>query len=164
MGKGRLGGPLDAVAGGEVVHAESLVSPRPQRNGVLVSVEEIGRKRPHVGTGQEGVAVRLQRALVCREHRGAVAVGEADAGLRAAVRHSAGGELPCHRACKTRDLLNVDIRQHPRPPRPDRKEVVIDDQEGFKPGTGFAELDNAHGYEPMRARGSMRLSRRLGRV
>jgi hypothetical protein len=83
MGERCVGGRRDAVTGGEVVHAEARMRPCPQRHGVLVALEEIGGKRPHVRAGQERVPVRLERAPVCGEHRSSIAAGEADPGLGA---------------------------------------------------------------------------------
>ena len=68
---------------GEVVHCEPFVALRPQRNGVLLGVEEISGICPHVRAGQEDVAVRLERAFVRGEYRIPIATGEADTGLGA---------------------------------------------------------------------------------
>src|SRR5207244_1978852 len=78
MSEGRMGCRLDAVAGCEVVHSEPVVLLRPQWQRSVPVVEEIGWERPHVEAGQKDVPVRLERALVGREHRSPVAARETD--------------------------------------------------------------------------------------
>ena len=114
--------------------------------GVLIpeAVEEVLGERPHVGAGQDHLAIGLERALVGREDRGPVAAAEADPDLRPGVRDAEGRELPRHRAGEAGDLGHVDVRQHPRAPGRDRKEVVVDDDEGLQRLTIVAQLDDAH--------------------
>jgi hypothetical protein len=139
-----LGCRLHAVPCGQVVHPQSLVRPPPKRKRIVVAVEKIGRRRPHVGTGQEDVAVWLQRALVRSEHSGPVPAAEANAGLCARIRHTECGELPRHRSRQTCDFLYLDIGQHAGPARGNRKELMVDDDEGFEAGKAVAEFEDAH--------------------
>src|SRR5262249_12464962 len=148
LGKRSLRRCLDTVPGGEVVHSQPLVASRPQRKRIFGAVEEIGRKRPHVGAGQEDAGVWLQRALVRGQHRRPVAASETDAGLGARIRHAVNSELPRHRPRQAGDLVPVRIGQHPRSPHGHRKELVIDNDNGIEATIAVAELDNAHGLEP----------------
>ena len=147
MNERRLDGGFDPMSRREVVHSQPLVTLGPQRRGTVRLLEEVRCRRAHVGAGEEDLAVRLERALVRCEQCAAVASGEAKPRLGARVGHSASGELPRHRAREAGDFLDVDVRQHPRPARRDRKEVVVDDDEGLEAGSVVAELDDAHGAE-----------------
>ena len=144
VGERGLGGGLDAVAGGEVVHVDALVALRPQRRRALQRVREVGRRRAHVGPGEEDVAVGLERAPVRGHDVLARAAREPHARLGAGVGHAPDRELPGHRAREARHLADVDVRQHPRPARRDRELVVVDDHEGLQTVVVIAELDHAH--------------------
>src|SRR5262249_28266519 len=76
-----FGSCLDAMPRTEVVHPEPLERLRPDRQRVQVRLEEIGRRRPHVRTREEGFGVWLDRVLVRGEHRSSIAAGETNARL-----------------------------------------------------------------------------------
>ena len=132
------------MAGGEVVHPQALVRPRPARERILVAVEEVLGERPHVGAGQDHLAIGLERALVGREDRGPVTAAEADPDLRPGVRDAEGRELPRHRAGEAGDLVDVDVGQHPRAARGQREVVVVDDDEGLDLVVLGPQVDDAH--------------------
>src|SRR5262249_22138434 len=144
VGESCFGGRLDAVARREVVHSEPVMSPRPQRQRILVASQEVGRCGPHVGPGDQDLPMRLGPGLVELEHGGPIASREAKPRFRACIGNVAGSELPCHCPRETRDLLDLDIRQHPRPANGEREELVIDDDEGLESGTPVGQVDDAH--------------------
>jgi hypothetical protein len=152
MGEGSLGGRLDPVPGGEVVHAEPVVILRPKWNRAVAAVDEVGRRDPHVWPGDEDLAIRLERPFVPREHGRAIAVGEAETRLGARVGNPAGRELAGHRPGETSNLIDVDVGQHPRSARGDRKELVVDDHECLHGQTVVVKFDQAHGLQRKRFR------------
>ena len=157
VGERGLRGRLDAVARGEVVHVDALVALRPQRQRTLQLVREVGRERAHVGPGQEHLAVGLERPPVGGEDLVACAAGEPHACLRARVGHAPDGELPRHRAREARHLVDVHVRQHPRPARRDRELVMVDDHEGLQAVALVAKLDHPHAVSLVRAEGRTQL-------
>src|SRR6185503_5626369 len=74
---------LDAMAGGEVVHAEPFVALRPERQLLELCGDEVGRIRAHVGACEEDVPERGEWPPIRSEDGVAVPFGEANAGLGA---------------------------------------------------------------------------------
>ena len=132
MRERRFRGSLDAVPCGQVVHTQAFVALGPERQFGGALLEEIGRLRTHIGAGEKGLAVRLECALVRRQHGRTIAGGEANTRLSACIRDPARCELPRHRASEPRHLLLVDVGKHPRPSRGHREELVVDDDHRFQ--------------------------------
>jgi hypothetical protein len=72
MDEHSLGGGLDAVAGGQIVHAEPFVALGPERQLVEIG-DEVRRARAHVRAGEENVAERSERPPVRGEDCTAIA-------------------------------------------------------------------------------------------
>ena len=129
----------------EVVHAHSLVGLRPERKLSIRVLDEVRGVCAHVRAGQEGVLEWLERPEVGGEDSGTVATSEPQARLRTRIGQAAGRELPGHGPREPGDLSHADVRDHPRPARRDREELVVDDDDCVEPGLVVPQLNDARG-------------------
>jgi hypothetical protein len=146
LGESGLCGSHDAVAGRKVVHAHSLVALGPERKLGLPILDEVRGVGPHVRARQEGLFQRFEGPEVGRQDGGTVAASEPHSGLGTRIGHAARRELPGHRPREPRDLGHVDVRDHSRPARRHREELVVDDDDGVEPGLLVPQLDDARGW------------------
>lgn len=138
-----LGGALDTVPRGEVVHAHPVVAQRPERKLGCPVLDEIGGLRPHVRAREEALTKRFQGQLVGGQHGLAIAAAKSNPRLRSRIRDAACRELPRHRSCKPGDLFSVDIRKHPRTAGRNGEDLRVDDHDRLEAGLVVAKIQDA---------------------